>query len=192
MPTDGLLRGSKMGVYLQSGKKKHDQWLWLQSKSPPIICWGKTLHDKRHKSEQLVGVVDGPSIKDARALFDEVDADHSGELDEKEVARLYKKARGQKLGRENLKAAMQEMDTDGGGGVSFAEFEKWWGANGGDLEKHRAKALTLVLRDGLELLLVAPTQKIQRYWLYGCDSLLKQVTTDVEISHSSPQGVVDA
>jgi hypothetical protein len=178
VPTEGLFRGSKMAVYLQSGKKKHDQWFWLQSKSPAVVCWGKTLHDKQYKSEELVGVVDGPSIKDARALFDEIDVDNSGELDEKELAHLYKKARGQKLGREQMKAAMQEMDTDGGGAVGFEEFATWWGANGGDLEEHRAKALTLVLRDGLELLLVAPTVKIHRYWLRGCASLLTQENRD--------------
>lgn len=189
--TDGLVRGSKMAVYSLSGKKKHDRWFWLQTESSAVICWGKTLHDKKHKSERLVDVVDGPSIRDARTLFDEVDVDQSGELDEQEIARLYKKARGQKLGKKELRAAMQEMDTDRGNGVSFEEFEKWWSVNGGDLEKYRSKALTLVMADGLELLLVAPTVEIHQYWLRGCTALLKQnAPSDRKDNSPSPKEAV--
>jgi hypothetical protein len=52
-----------------------------------------------------------------------------------------------------LKAAMAEMDKDGDGTVSYEEFESWWRNNGGDLEKHRALAFTVVLPD-INLLLV--------------------------------------
>jgi|EP01043_Picozoa_sp_COSAG02_P031561 hypothetical protein len=48
---------------------------------------------------------------------------------------------------------MSEMDKDGDGTVSYAEFESWWRNNGGDLEKHRPLAFTVVLPD-LNLLLV--------------------------------------
>ena len=52
-----------------------------------------------------------------------------------------------------LKAAMSEMDKDGDGTISYTEFESWWRNNGGDLEKHRPLAFTVVLPD-LNLLLV--------------------------------------
>ena len=48
---------------------------------------------------------------------------------------------------------MSEMDKDGDGTISYEEFESWWRTNGGDLEKHRALAFTVVLPD-LNLLLV--------------------------------------
>ena len=48
---------------------------------------------------------------------------------------------------------MAEMDKDGDGTVSYEEFESWWRNNGGDLEKHRALAFTVVLPD-INLLLV--------------------------------------
>ena len=47
------------------------------------------------------------------------------------VARLYKKARGEKLGKRELKAAMEEMDVDGNGYVELPEFEAWWSRHGG-------------------------------------------------------------
>ena len=52
-----------------------------------------------------------------------------------------------------LKAAMSTMDKDGDGSISYEEFETWWRTNGGDLEKHRSLAFTVVLPD-LHLLLV--------------------------------------
>ena len=87
-----------------------------------------------------------------------MDADHSGSLDKEEVAALYKKARGEKLGKNSLKKAMQEMDSDHSGEVDVEEFEAWWATNGGDLEKHRNRAFTLVCKGGVELLLVAPDE----------------------------------
>ena len=53
-----------------------------------------------------------------------------------------------------LKAAMSAMDKDGDGTISYEEFETWWRTNGGDLEKHRSLAFTVVLPD-LNLLLVS-------------------------------------
>ena len=54
-----------------------------------------------------------------------------------QVAELYKKARGTKLSKPKLRAAMAEMDADGNGEVELSEFQEWWAANGGDLEQQR-------------------------------------------------------
>ena len=51
---------------------------------------------------------------------------------------------------------MSEMDKDGDGTISYEEFESWWRNNGGDLEKHRELAFTVVLPD-INLLLVRPS-----------------------------------
>ena len=48
-----------------------------------------------------------------------------------QVAELYKKARGTKLSKAKLRAAMAEMDADGNGEVELSEFQEWWAANGG-------------------------------------------------------------
>jgi hypothetical protein len=73
-------------------------------------------------------VLDGPAAtlsyfkeKDARTLFDELDADGSGFLDSGEVEELCKQM-GRKLGKKELAKAMAEIDADGNDEVSFSEF----------------------------------------------------------------------
>ena len=83
----------------------------------------------------------------------------------------YRRARGEKLAKKDLAAAMAEMDTDGDGTISFSEFERWWSANGGDLEVHRDRALTIGAGD-LHLLLVAPDMATKTRWIAGCRELL--------------------
>ena len=87
-------------------------------------------------------------------------------------AALYKKARGEKLSKKDQKKAMKEMDSDDSGEVDVEEFEAWWATNGGDLEKHRDRAFTLVCKGGIELLLVAPTSQAKQVWVDGCSELL--------------------
>ena len=66
---------------------------------------------------------------------------------------------------------MAQMDTDGGGTISFNEFEEWWHANGGDLEVHRDRALTVGAGE-ITLLLVAPDLGTKAKWVEGCRDLL--------------------
>eukprot|EP01046_Picozoa_sp_COSAG06_P070586 COSAG06_NODE_19805_length_822_cov_0.887967_1_plen_171_part_10 len=110
-------------------------------------------------------------MENARQLFDSVDADGSGELDAEELQALYRRARGEKLGKKDLAAAMAEMDHDGGGTVCFKEFEVWWHAHGGDLETHRERAFTIGAGD-LHLLLVAPDAATKERWVLGCREML--------------------
>eukprot|EP01043_Picozoa_sp_COSAG02_P038012 COSAG02_NODE_2899_length_7779_cov_6.028776_2_plen_433_part_00 len=86
-------------------------------------------------------------------------------------ARRYRQARGEKLGKKDFAAAMAEMDIDGDGTISFSEFETWWSANGGDLEVHKDRALTIGAGD-LHLLLVAPDLATKARWIAGCRELL--------------------
>ena len=58
-------------------------------------------------------------------LFDEIDDDESGELDREEVGQLLENLGG-KLKPDVLSSAMQELDKDGDGTVTFDEFLKWW------------------------------------------------------------------
>ena len=133
-------------------------------------------------------------------LFEEMDVDNSGKLEANEVrphehllldicwlvgsgltvecvrvqvAELYKKARGTKLSKAKLQAAMAEMDADGNGEVELSEFQEWWAANGGDLEQQRGRAWTLVFQSGLELLLVAPQLATKRAWLAQCAHMIR-------------------
>jgi hypothetical protein len=91
-------------------------------------------------------VLDGPAAtlsyfkeKDARTLFDELDADGSGFLDSGEVEELCKQM-GRKLGKKELAKAMAEIDADGNDEVSFSEFEAWWALNGGRAADKRKPA----------------------------------------------------
>jgi hypothetical protein len=91
-------------------------------------------------------VLDGPAgtlsyfkEKDARTLFDELDADGSGFLDSGEIEELCKQM-GRKLGKKELAKAMTEIDIDGNDEVSFSEFEAWWALNGGRAADKRKPA----------------------------------------------------
>jgi len=154
---------TEMVIYRASGRRKHERWFGLDADSLQL-SWSKSARGKAHKSERLVRVIPDAAVPDARALFDETDADGSGELDASEVAQLYRKARGQKLGKSDLKAAMAQMDSDGDGRVDFAEFARWWSTNGGDLEAQRSRALTLVCGDAAqEVIVVAADETLKRH-----------------------------
>ena len=62
-------------------------------------------------------------------LFQMADTDHSGFIDREEVSALAKKL-GKKLGKKQLTKAMELMDPDGDGEVTFSEFEEWWEKHG--------------------------------------------------------------
>ena len=165
----------ELTIYLASGKKKHPRFFWVDASYVPgdaRISWGKTLRSKTCKTKTLISIDDKPTMRDPRTMFDEVDDDGSGYLDPAEVAVLYKKARGEALTKKGLKEAMAQMDTDGDNQVEFAEFERWWKDNGGDLAKHTERAMTIQAGD-LELLLVAPTVEEKQRWVSGCQQVLR-------------------
>eukprot|EP01043_Picozoa_sp_COSAG02_P056564 COSAG02_NODE_6722_length_3401_cov_4.311932_1_plen_657_part_10 len=60
-----------------------------------------------------------------RDLFDKIDLDGSGSLSTKEIKKLVEQL-GQNLSDKEFKEAMNSMDRDGSGQVSFSEFEAWW------------------------------------------------------------------
>jgi hypothetical protein len=66
-----------------------------------------------------------------RDLFDQVDTDKSGQLDEGEVRDLVQ-ALGQNMSNAEVRQAMAQMDPDQNGFVSFSEFSDWWGSLEGD------------------------------------------------------------
>lgn len=68
------------------------------------------------------------SEQDAQNMFDEIDDDFSGTLDEDEVKELCLRL-GRKLTKKGLADAMAAMDTDGNGTVEWEEFNQWWQAN---------------------------------------------------------------
>ena len=168
----------ELKVYLASGKEKHARWFWLTPQLGTrkiLLHWGKKLNGKGSKTAMLLHVLDKPTMRDPDQLFRDMDDDNSGSLDETEVSILYKKARGEKLSKANLSAAMCEMDGDGSGDVSIDEFRKWWAANGGDLEQHRSEAMTFVCAGGVEVLVVAPDLATKQRWVAGCGRLLPPI-----------------
>ena len=74
--------------------------------------------------------------KDARTLFDELDRDGSGALDINEVAELCKRL-GKSLNKKEVDAALEAMDADGSGEISFEEFQPWWEVENAKAAKKR-------------------------------------------------------
>ena len=167
---DAPIEGS-LDMYLASGKLKHARCFWLEGAK---LCWDTKRKEtgKANKSEPLVAIEDAPATKTAKEWFQTIDADNSGYLDAAELAELYKKARGEKLKGKALQNAMTQMDTDGGGTIELDEFEAWWSANGGDLEKYRHLAFT-VTAGGVQLLLVAPDTDTKHRWVFGLKTALR-------------------
>ena len=62
--------------------------------------------------------------KTVREAFDEIDTDNSGYLDREEVELAFA-AMGKLMSAQELTATFRQMDKDGGGTVSFAEFKQW-------------------------------------------------------------------
>ena len=74
--------------------------------------------------------------KDARTLFDELDRDGSGALDIDEVAELCRSL-GKSLSKKEVHAALEAMDADGSGEISFEEFQPWWEVENAKVAKKR-------------------------------------------------------
>ena len=167
MATNYVTAGGTLTMYLASGKKKHERVFWVEQGG--MLSWDKKKAKpgkKANKSFPLMSVEPSPAIKSAREWFDMIDADGSGDIDVEELQELYKRARGEKLKGSMLKDAMAQMDTDKSGTIDFSEFEGWWKANGGDLEKYRDLAFTVVAGD-VTLLLVAPGPVQKKNWVDG-------------------------
>ena len=143
---DTLRKGVVLGCFLGTGKRKNERMFIVDlNASPPLVQWKKLSDKKVRKSMELQDIFDGPELPDGASLFDTMDRDRSGYLDEQEVANLYANTMGERLKKAALRSAMGVMDTDGNGRVSRAEFESWWERQGGSaLEKARDRAFTLV------------------------------------------------
>eukprot|EP01052_Picozoa_sp_SAG31_P015038 SAG31_NODE_955_length_10799_cov_6.576636_5_plen_102_part_00 len=86
-------------------------------------------------------------------IFNLFDADGGGSLDEHEISALAKCLGGRKLSSVELAAAMEEMDADGGGDVSFEEFYSWWmrrSPNNGQPQEANPSALAIDTSGGGE------------------------------------------
>ena len=162
--------GGALELYLASGKKKHSRYFWA-SINDGTIAWDKKKGPKPNKVEPLESVEASPAIMTARQWFDAIDVNQDGSLDADEVGTLYQTARGEKLGKKDLAKAMAAMDITRTGRVSFNEFDLWWKEAGGDLEKHRERAMTVVAGD-VQLLLVAPDTQTKDQWIAGLQAIL--------------------
>ena len=114
----------------------------------------KALSDVVGATTGINVMADDRKEKDARSLFDELDADGSGFLDSGEVEELCKQM-GRKLGKKELAKAMAEIDADGNDEVSFSEFEAWWALN-------RHETQVVYMEDGTKYEKRARTAKKER------------------------------
>eukprot|EP01045_Picozoa_sp_COSAG04_P034816 COSAG04_NODE_7783_length_1068_cov_0.596491_2_plen_213_part_00 len=83
--------------------------------------------DRQQMEYALRAHTSGDVPRDAASAFAAADIDRSGDLDAREVSLLMATC-GMLLGPEALRAAFEEMDTDGDGTISSAELEVWWAA----------------------------------------------------------------
>ena len=80
------------------------------------------------------------STAEAVGIFRRADSDASGELDASEFGEVLRE-----LGvddAEEREAMFREMDTDGGGTVSWEEFREWWFGEGAGRTSKRARVGT--------------------------------------------------
>lgn len=73
-------------------------------------------------------------VQRLKEIFEEYDADKSGEVDESEFSCLLEKlsqaSNDNPIPQEMLRMQWREVDTDGSGGIIFPEFAKWYSAHG--------------------------------------------------------------
>ena len=66
--------------------------------------------------------------KELKALFAEIDADNSGELERAEVSTMIHRMGYPPMSEEELDTLFEQFDADGSGTVNFEEFRHWWAA----------------------------------------------------------------
>lgn len=113
-------------------KKKKAQWTALEfakhanslAASTPVP--GRGIHTGRAGSAGSKG---GGGKKEStgvlREIFDSLDVDGSGGLDSDEVRTMAARM-GMELSEKEFKRALQALDPDEDGNVTFEEFVKWW------------------------------------------------------------------
>ena len=187
--------GGTLAIYMPTGKKKHDRFFQVCS-DDCSITWGKKkvggdaigspvkgnsplkrTSNGPKKKEQVVSFEPHPAVKDARQWFERFDHTKSGYLVKQDLVELYQVAREEKLSAKHLTTAMAEMDNSGDGKISVDEFTKWWSDHGGDLEKYKELALTVRLKGGTDLLLLAPDQANWHRWVDGLRAMLRATQT---------------
>ena len=94
---------TKLACYDGLGKKKNDRIFSVDLQMyPPIVTWKIKATSKKGKSMALRDVHDGTRIPTARQIFQHMDADGNGQLDEQEVAEVHRVTMGKKLVRNPL------------------------------------------------------------------------------------------
>ena len=166
--TVGVEHGGYLMMFLATGEKKHktSRFFWV-SPEKGTISWDKKKTANPRKTEPLISVRPTATTRNAREWFDKFD---SGEgLNNDSLVVLYREASGKKLGKKPLEAATKMMNARGR--IGFVEFRIWWTEHGGELEKYRELALTVVAGD-TELLLVAPDNDAKDTWVSALTSIL--------------------
>lgn len=85
------------------------------------------------RAPPMHGKIDHPELDDEHGgnevfeIFKSFDRDGSGSIDRGELSRLLE-ALGQGIDEDELAIALDVIDTNGSGRISWAEFEAWWSA----------------------------------------------------------------
>lgn len=71
--------------------------------------------------------LDESPLSEAFEIFKRYDRDGSGSIDRQELARLLE-ALDEPLSEEELEIALEVVDSNGSGRISWDEFKAWWSA----------------------------------------------------------------
>jgi calcium-binding protein CML len=70
--------------------------------------------------------MDDDKLAEIREIFGHFDRDKNGSIDPTELLELLR-ALGEEPSADDLAMAIEGLDTDHNGRISFAEFVSWWG-----------------------------------------------------------------
>lgn len=106
----------------------------VKKPAPPGPSREKRPPPSRRRTPPMHARVAHPELRDSEAEHDETfevfksfDRDGSGSIDRAELARLLE-ALGQELSEEELEVALDVVDANHSGRISWAEFQAWWSA----------------------------------------------------------------
>jgi len=167
---DALLRSSRAALRFSTNARDVAMYCALLLKAGEFC----RLQQVMHLMDELED--DEKTFKEIRDIFSMYDSDGSGELDESEFIEVLK-ATG--FTEEEAELIFKEVNTDGDGGVSIAEFETWWMLSQRQQNQRHRKAV-IMTGEGLITNLRKMVVLLQRLGLSGLEEFFQDYLDQME------------